>query len=252
MMLGRGGLLLAASAASSSFDPAAWLAANAVAYWRMEDAGVFQADATGRGNRLNHSNLFDDPAYAAGKVGQAWDDPASHDFFARASNADLQVGAGDFIVAAWVRPSSFPDVIPIVSKWGFGSLEYALGVSDDGSAYFNTTSDGTFGTLVGVSGDVVAAEQWALLVARYDSAGGKISIRVNNGAVTEDDRPDGVHVGGADFILGTDSFNSVFFDGLLDETLLAKPAAPLSSGDFDALSSFLWNGGAGRDLTALF
>lgn len=253
MMLGRGGLLLAASASAASFDPASFVAECAVAYWTMVgDGGYTQADQTGRGSDILFSGLFDDPSYAAGQLGEAWRSTGVGDYFFRASTADVQAGAGDLIVTAWVNPNTFPDVVPVAGKWGVGSLEYSLAVSDDGSPVFRTTSDGSFGTLALVSADPISDGEWSFIVARYDSAGGKISIRVNNGSVIEAARAGGVHVGASDFTMGTTQTDGTYFDGLVDDTLILKSADALSADDFDALCEYLWNGGAGRDLTALF
>lgn len=229
---------------AGAFDPAASVAANAVASWRFEDTNIVQADATGRGNDIAHSNLFEDPTYVAGKVGLAWDSPGVGDTFSRASGSDLQIGAGDFIVATWVKTRDPNADQFIVSK----SSEYVLSFLSGGLCF--GAGDGAG---VVFSSVTPVADTWYLLVAWYDRANGVFHLRVNDSPADSGPQEDVVGTGGsAGLYVGSSGGEGRFFDGLIDETLLVKPAAPLSSDDFDALCEYLYNSGAGRDLSSLF
>lgn len=231
---------------TGDFDAPAWVVAHAVVYWPMEGDNATLTDVTGRGNDLSNFALSGAP----GLIGQATNYGASDgSYCTRPSTSDLQIGAGDFIIAAWVKPSSFPDLVTVAGKWGLGSFEYGLGIADDATPFWRVSADGATADYAG--DDPLTADEWALLIGRYSAANGKLYLRVNNRSVIEAAHGGGVHTGAADFAVGTDA-NGAFFDGLIDDTIIFKSATPLSDDDFNALCVYLWNGGGGQDLSALF
>ncbi len=142
----------------ASFNPAAWLAANTVAYWRMAGAsGAGETDRTLRGNDLVAAGSV---GSAAGKLTTARSfASASDQYLRRDDTTDLQPGSGDFIIAAWVKPSANASVLPVVAAngSGIGLTTYSLTLSDNG--------DGTF--LVGWI--VTSAEQDSAAAASFGS-----------------------------------------------------------------------------------
>lgn len=249
MTLGRGGLRLAAPAASS-FDSAAYVAESAVAYWTMVSDGFYtQSDQTGRGNDLLFSALFDDPFYTAGKLGQSWNSPGVGDYFSRATTGDLRIGEGDFIVAVWVKLASKPENPPsITSKPAESRLGYESPPIDRFAWY---VGDGAGSVQADTFGSP-STGTWHLVVARLDAVNQMVSIRVNNGALDSNGLGDTPVASANDFYIGAFDNTGGIFHGLIDDTLILKSDDALSADDFDALCDYLWNGGAGRDLSGLF
>jgi hypothetical protein len=230
---------------TGDFDSPAWIVANAKAYWRMEEDGGDRADTTGNGNTLTSVTV--DPGLQAGKVGGAanFSDGA---YLSRPSTADLQIGAGDFIVAAWVKPATLTFQNPIVQKGSTGDgVGYQLRVGPTGAATFTV-----FGSGEQVEGDPVNIGEWSFIAALRSAASGLLYIKVNNGAVVTALNPTAPTDETLSFYVGANLDEPVYYDGLIDEVLIAKPATPLSSEDFNALTVYLWGGGAGVDLSVLF
>jgi hypothetical protein len=91
---------------SSAFDPAAWLAEHAVAYWGMDSQDPI--DLTGRGNDL--ANAGDSsPVIVAGKVGDALSFHTGIDgpcYLSRPSTADLQLGGTSAVLVSGAGTSA--------------------------------------------------------------------------------------------------------------------------------------------------
>ncbi|HEX7313310.1 MAG TPA: LamG-like jellyroll fold domain-containing protein [Pyrinomonadaceae bacterium] len=224
------------------FNPIQFIADNAVAYWKFEEDSPPLTDTTGRGNSLDAPNgaLFEQ----SGKLGNAIGYDGATTYLSRASTADLQIGGGDFVVAAWVKFAAVGDDHVIATK----PAEYGLYLSL-GGLYF-TAGDGAGSALSSVT---PSADVWYLIVGWYDRAHETFRIRVNNGTVDSNPQEDVVGTGGsADLYVGSNSGSANFFDGLIDDTLIIKTSTPMSSDDFDALCSYLWSGGNGLDLTFIF
>lgn len=229
----------------TDFNPTLFIFEKAVAYWRFETADYNIVDVTERSNDLTFLGSADDPAVAAGKLGQAWDAPGAVDYYYRASTADLQIGAGDFIVATWVRPAGVDTAI--LSKDDGANFDYRLRVDETGAAHFGTNDDA--GEVFTGEGALVV-DAWSFIVARVNVAGGAIQLRVNNGTLnsgTYSAVTDGVFT----FKVGQ-ALDFFFFDGLIDDTLILKTATPMSSEDFDALCSYIYSSGNGLDLSFIF
>jgi hypothetical protein len=225
---------------TGDFNAATWVVANAKAFWRFQGDG---ADKTGRGNTLTEVNA---PTYAAGKVGNAVSlEAASSQYLSRASTSDLQIGAGDFIIATWVKPNAVE-----VDILGKGS-EYSL---TNSSNLVLTYICDPGNASVGVA--ALPVGEWSLVITRLNQANHSIYLVVNNATPTPstyDPEVEGNPVtGSGDLKVGVTDLIGSYFDGLIDDTFIFKAATPLSSEDFNILCGYLWNGGSGQDLSVLF
>jgi hypothetical protein len=228
---------------TGDFDSPAWVVANAVAGWGMNDSEP--VDFTGRGNNLSDpSELVTD---APGKIGNACLFSAGDStYLSRASTADLQIGAGDWLVATWVNPASGPGGMTILSK----PTEYWLYVNFEPKLQF-TWGDGAgavFADALGAPG----TGTWYLVIVWFDSANQQLHLRANNGTSDVSGLGDAAVPAANDLYVGSFDGTQGYFDGLIDDTIIFKPATPLSSDDFDALCTYLWDSGNGKDLSVLF
>lgn len=223
-------------------DAAALLASQTVAYWKMGDGGfdANRADSAGRGNTLFASNLNDGDSDATGKLGQATKFTAVNgNFLSRPSNPDLQI-TGDWLFAMWFKPASVAGSVTLASKLN----EWKI-ILDGGTDLALLLDSGAY-----VGAGSVQIDQWSLVVAQYRAGTNELAILFNNRAPVVIDADAGPSLGGEDFFIGSSSNVSEFFDGLIDDTLIMKPSAPLSEDELFAICDYLWNDSNGQaDIT---
>lgn len=184
-----------------------------MALWGFEDDGgaPILTDLTGRGNELFQS---EDPQSAAGKLGFAVSLDGVLQHLSRPSTSDLQIGAGDFLIAAWVKVASFPDGrVQIAFKAG----EYGFDILDTGALGFGTDVAGAITPAASVPLDT-----FKLCIGYISVSQNLIAVRVGNNALVSDVLGTLPAPTSNDFTIGVNDGNEHFFDGLIDEPIIMK------------------------------
>lgn len=173
------------------------LAADAVAFWKLDEASGQRNDSVGS-NHLTDNNTV---TQAVGKVGNAAQfTRANSEYLSLADNAALSTGDIDFTIAAWVwfdtvtTGAGAGNRRPLVVKDSFGQSEYALyfegGFGIERIVFLHQDTDQVRANTLGLP----SANQWYFIVAWHDAAANTLNIQVNNGTVDSA----ATTVGGAD------------------------------------------------------
>lgn len=111
---------------------------------------------------------------------------ASNQSLAKASNATLQSGAGDFTVWAWInQDKTATGTQLIVNKYNAAASkrEYMLATAGT-TAYFYASADGATAVNAAIA-NAITPGNWTLLIGEFNSATGKIQLTANNVASSE-------------------------------------------------------------------
>lgn len=190
---------------------------NLVSWWRAEG----NADDSGGANDGTASG---DTAYQNGRIGQAFDFDGSDDYVEVPDNDSLDVGVGDYTLAAWVNiRAANGDTHYIAGKGALGDYNsaYYLAINGQNHPYFQLwTADGTQG-FIGESAQAISPNEWHHLLMKKE--GGDVKLFVD-GVERASESP-GNFFGGnsAPFTIGKgDASSSPTFstNGLIDEVLL--------------------------------
>lgn len=240
---------------------------NLIAYWPLNEAG-------GANNALDlHTNALhltqnSSPGADTGKVyatARAFD--GSADYFSRAYvlSDPLNVGVGDFAIAAWVYPTSFPGNVSVVDKRGNdpgsganGYRGYLLYINNSGSAIIVTFNDAHAGneSAIVTSGVALSSNAWNFVLAWKFS--GLLYLSVNGGSPAQTSVNAAWNFdNGAAATVGYKSTLSTtsitYFPGRIGPVAMWKSSAGGGGVLSAAQRSALWNGGAGlayADFTA--
>jgi cytochrome c5 len=162
------GLLLDAGAAPRAARPEAvvWRDPKTAANLAIPQAGVYQVDvhadafgdsATADASRLNEGLALTLPSGGSPPFGKPASFAADSDAVVVPPGEALNVGTGDFTVAAWIRPSQIRRAAIAAFAGGDGKPGWVLSVEGRGSLRFRTTSpDAT----VFSGPDAIRAEVW--------------------------------------------------------------------------------------------
>ena len=235
------------------------LRADAVAYWKLDEASGTRADATGNGNNLTdaRSNV----ASESGKVGQSASFVMDENSVLYClNNSDLRITGGSFTVCAWLwLDAKAPCGYTIIGKTDNNDTEWAIDYRppdpdpENNPDRFDWYMLGAGYEFPGVIANTFGAPNlhtWYFVVIAYDATNGVMKIRVDNGA---DDT--------FDWMGGTPETTAAFgIGGYVNED---PPDPPMAAGDFDGRVdevgiwkrllteeelAYLWNSGAGRAL----
>jgi len=185
-----------------------------VSYWKLDEASGNRSDSFG-GNTLTDNNTV---TSASGKIGNAGSFAvANSEFLSHTDNSDLSAGDTDWTFAAWAQVASQDTFRIVASKgWGTGQAEwilYAFGGLWGFDVHDGTSQHGQVSPGSGTPSNGV----WSFIVAWHDSVNNQLGVQVDNGTVGTSSHTTGVRDGTADFELGGNNAQSLYFDGLIDE-----------------------------------
>lgn len=201
---------------------------NKIVWLRMEESFGTAYDSSG--NDLHFTASTDAIGTAAGKVvhttslgglGARDLELGSSHYFSRAYSSawNLSTVSSGFMISVWINLESNPDDMYIISKPAGGGTAWSLYVDNSGSARF------TFGgvTTPGGAGVAISLATWYHLVAWYDPADSLIRLTRSNGtAVVSAGAATHSDGSAADVYVGQDGATANYWDGLLDELIVAK------------------------------
>lgn len=227
-----GGASVVVPAAAGHPYPA--ILANLTSWWSMDEASGTRADSHG----TNHLTPVSGPGSAAGKVGNAVD--LLNQRLEVASNASLQLNAGDFTLAGWVMLDSKVAQQYLISK-GNSQYEYQIDYYHVPDRFrFWSYNAATQNLATANNLGAVSTGVWYFIVAWYNLAGDTWNIQVNNGTPDSAAAVNTQAASTGTLWIGANGASG-FTDGLLDEWALWK-GYNLSADE----RGWLWNGGAGR------
>lgn len=230
------------------------LRADAVAYWKMDEASGTRVDATGNGN--DASVIQGIPEGISGKIGDAVrfvsDDS---DSLQVPTNSGVSIGNGSIPYSwiFWARNPVFSPISSWISKSSDqddGKYEYNIVPNDDIDDTMNiqfSIGDGDDGTFKGVQSEYFSINQWHFFICVYDpsSVGSELQVSVDNGSVATAATSGAVpytQAGNLYFGAFGSVFEQFFATVDLDEVLFVKRS--LTSDE----RAYLYNSGAGRTL----
>lgn len=234
-------------------DPSVTLKADAVAYWKLDEASGNRADATGHGNT---AVPVSDVGSRAGHINAlAASFPGAADYLIVANGAQFDFGNSDFTLAGWV----LLDVVfqadnEIIAKRNSttGDLEfdvYSAGNEPplqpgEQAFQFDFAGVGQYYPYVACSSLTPnAIGVWYFVLASFDASAHLMSIRINNGtADTADSTVDNVVESGSLYIGGNNPNPFKALNGAMEEWGIWHRL--LTSDEQD----YLYNSGAGRAL----
>ncbi|MDZ4405030.1 LamG-like jellyroll fold domain-containing protein [Prosthecobacter sp.] len=182
-----------------------------VSYWPLDEASGTRADGVGS----NHLSSVNTVSNGTGVVGNAADfeaDSSQYLSITDAAQSGLDI-TQNLTAIAWVKPES-SSALTFVDKTG-NDEGYSLNTSA-GSAYFLETNGATV-----ISTTLASAGSWQHVVGVWDGARKSIWVdsRMENSSV----QTAGPNNTTTDFFLGRhNSIGSRYWDGLLDEVVVAK------------------------------
>lgn len=198
--------------ASAPFDPAAWLAAHMVAGWRMDGASdESETDPIGSNDLSNIQSV----GSAAGILSSARTFNGVDQYLSCPSSVDLQIGGGDFLIAAWVKVLAFVEDhnSPIANK---GS-EYSFRLDNAHRPAFTSESFEINHS------SAVSEGEWTLCVGWLSLSTNHCTVSLNGVIEAAGNTP---HTpgspGSSDFLVGAITSDNEFFNGLIDDTFIAK------------------------------
>jgi hypothetical protein len=172
---------------------------------------------------------------------------ASSHVLTSGSNSSVVMGNFDFWVAAWVRCTTSNTTAGIAGKWDStaNKREWRLLRVDTGLYRWDLSSNGQSGTQTSLSGPASRLNEWDFVLAWYDAAADQMRIRVNHGDTLSAAHASGAFVSDSPFMVGRAVLTTAYFDGSIDELLVAKQPVGGIAGVIDGISEALYNGGAG-------
>jgi len=192
-----------------------------------DGAVVFIVSTDGTGATHTTLNGQADIVYE-GKIGRGLDLDGGGDYVEADDDDTLELGSGNFTIAAWIRPESVTGARPIVGKWDGGN-EYLLKVSD-GKLALVVSTDGTSATHTTITGDSdVPVSEWTHIAAVRD--GNTVTLYLDGDSDGSGTFSGTVYSGAAPLRIGAvHPTNGPFFTGMIDEVRIAAAAlAPAST-----------------------
>lgn len=215
------------------------LRADAVAYWKLDEASGTRVDATGRGNDLEPVN---NPGSVSGKIGNAARFTILDSSYLQGpDSADLRMGATDLEIVGWVRLRN-----KAASQWQTAFDAFLTDIERETYLAYNGYADrlvfGTCGHEAEADNFGAPPEnEWLFFDSSLDTAIPQIGLRINNTALDTwpiSSLDEGTAVS---FRIGTDPWGDEA-EADVDELGIWKRLLT------DEERAYLWNGGAGRAL----
>lgn len=213
-------------------------AGELISHWKFDDAPGILVDSHGSNTLTNNGAV----ATTTGKLGQAADFVGSGSLSC-ASNASLQTGGINWLLACWVfmaQPGASRGTI--ASKDLGSNREYGLYIADDGASNVKIDTEifasGSYvggHSITGLTKDV-----WSFIMYGFDGTNYKLSI---DGGAFSDQTFGATSSGTAAFHIGDNVFGGghQYMQSAIDSFTFAK-TAPTT-----ALRDALYAGGAGLD-----
>jgi len=214
-----------------AMNPAS-LKTGLVAYWKFDEgSGSTVSDSSGS----NNGTLVNGPTWVSGKTGSALQFDGVNDYVNFGAPSALNLGTGDFTLAAWINPASamlsttnreFCILGNSQSDWARGAY---IEVSTWGGKAFNSYVNGIG---MNVAGLTLEAGNWYHVVLTRNSSTMKIYV---NGAYTGT-RSNAAIAGNAtyqDWRVGYPEPGAYYFNGKIDEAMIYSRA--LSSDEVELL-----------------
>lgn len=171
---------------------------------------------------------------------------ASSEYFTRADDAIFSPGDVDWWWAGWLYRNSIGVTQDFISKTAASNSEYTLELTSGNLLRLYVSGDGTANTTLSNANQTITDAVWTFFLAWHDSVANTINSRVNHGTVASAAHTTGTFNGTAALTIGRHTSAGQHYDGRLDCLAFGK-APPLGlTALADELSSFLYNGGAGR------
>lgn len=234
---------------AGSLDPIGdGLRADAVAYWRFDEASGMRVDATGRGNDL--TDFLSNISGVAGLVnGAAGMDALISDVgkgLGHDENTDLRMyNKNYYYLWTWINPQA-AQYGEFFNLWDINdNEEFALEVSDASDNWIK------FGFSCGNNGSVVNPVQanvgdWHLVEIYYRKSPEQIGIAVDNGVFSVDNTVNLMAAANSPFAVGAMFASGLAivspYNFLCDETGIMNRLPTSDERDY------LWNDGSGRTL----
>lgn len=218
------------------------LRADAIAYWKMDEASGTRADSTGHGYNLSQVNSV---GSTTGKINNAIICDNNLDYI-RYTGSGLSLGNTNYAFSFWTKFSVLPELLTwtIISKGeSNGNGEYYIEIEDEGD-YMRFSFNGDSGFSVSTSPSLtISLDTWYFVVCEHDFTNSKSRIYVNNQLEGENDTAFPTNVQGNIFSIGFD-ITGIFdgFIGIVDETLVLGRLSTSDERDY------LYNLGDGRTL----
>ncbi len=217
-----------------------------ISYWKLDEASGNALDSFG----TNHLSPINAPGATAGVINGARTFNGNQQYFSIPTNASLEVGTTDFTFSTWAKLDNKTGHHAFIGK----QIESYPTYNRDYSLYYDIDFDRLVFQVAGPDGVTLtrafadalgspAINTWYFLAGGYDRANGFVWISVNGGPKGTTLFSGDVHVGPADFMLGSvDSSGQIvtgYHAGLLDETGFWKRT--LTNGEL----AQLYNSGSG-------
>lgn len=217
------------------------LRADAVAYWKLDEASGTRADSTGRGNNLTDASS--NVGSASGKVGNCatYTSSPTGKRLRKASVADLEMGGTNFYCAFWLQQTD-ANAILCIQKQNATDFEYDVNVTDAGLLSFALGGGGYVESSVTLS-----LNTWYFVEVYYKQADDSYGIAVDNGAFVTGSAPS-LAVTTAEFSIGAYMAGIPQGDLKMDEVGIFRPSGNLSTWLTADKRSYLYNSGSGKTL----
>ncbi len=167
------------------------------------------------------------------------------DYFHRASEAALQVGAQDFGICLWVRLDAITGTVAVISKYGAaGNRAWSLYVDQTGGViqpFWLISQDGNNTAMLTPGVDLMNTETWHFLAAWWDVSSGMLYVEVDGGTTYSlATGCSAIFANTQDFEVGSAAGGLIPVDGLL-----AKIGVWIGSFPTPAQRTLLYNAGKG-------
>lgn len=213
-----------------------------ISYWKCDEATGGMLDCHKTNHLLETSGTI---GSTTGIIGNARDfEAGDSEYFELTDNADLSTGNIDFTFSCWVNPESLAINNATIAMKGTSTgnqREWRLSYSTSLTKYYGVISETGSDDTTHVTSTVTATTTgvWVHLVLRHDSVNNLWDIFVN-GTKTSAAHTVGSIDGTGPFRIGQDAiFDTLYWDGLIDECGFWKKALS------DSEVSQLYNGGSG-------
>jgi len=191
----------------------------------------------------------------SGYLGNALDFDGSDDYVSVPDSDSSSVGNGDFTISAWIYPHTGSGSQTIVSKvHDTYQKEYLLSL-DSQKIQLDIEDSGNDG--VAKTNDVLSANQWQHIMATYDVSAEDITIYLNGVSQTlsidtiqgpSPTQSDALNIGRSG-----GSYNSQYFNGLIDNVKILSTLKPFASAptpavgatDVSVTTDLSWTAGSG-------
>lgn len=233
-----GALGVGRGAASNILASVPW-----VAQWKFNGDGN---DSIG----TNHLTAVSSPTFTTGKLGGATGatqlTSAGNESWFILSNASVQTGNIDFLIAAWVYFDIFTTAGIVGKDEGTAADDYRLDYETTSSRFrfFICNAGAVKGIVSANSFGAPSLATWCLIVAWYNSALGTVNICGNNGTIDSAACSGVPRAGTQPLRVGAFRTTTSALNGRLDNVLFAEGAGAVPS---QTVLDALWNGGAGTE-----